>query len=131
MSDPLCTVLYDGGCPLCGREIGHYRRFAGDLPIRWVDVAPLDADPAPTYGVSRLDALKVFHVIDAGGAVHRGARAFVALWALLPRYRWLARACRALRVESLLDAVYFRFAERHFARRCRDGVRGADARIKG
>ncbi len=118
------TVLYDGGCPLCGREIGHYRRLADGLPIRWVDAAPLEADLGP-YGVSRLDALKVFHVIDSEGVTHRGAHAFIALWAILPRYRWLARACRAARAAPLLDRVYHRFAGWHFARRCRDGVCGS------
>lgn len=127
MSEPSLTVLYDGGCPLCSREIAHYRRVAGALPIAWVDIAPPDADPA-RYGVSRLDALRVFHVIDADGLAHRGARGFLALWAALPRYRWLARACRALRAEPLLDWLYRHFARWHFARRCRDGVCGLPER---
>lgn len=124
MSEPTHTVLYDGGCPLCGREIAHYRRIAGTLPIAWVDIAPLDADPS-AYGVSRIEALKVFHVIDAAGVTHKGARGFIALWSVLPRYRWLARLCRASRLEGLLDKVYQRFAAWHFVRRCRDGVCGA------
>jgi predicted DCC family thiol-disulfide oxidoreductase YuxK len=123
MSDAALTVLYDGGCPLCSREIAHYRRLATGLPIDWVDIAPLDANPA-AYGVSRLEALKVFHVIDDRGVMHKGARGFLALWAALPRYRWLAKLCRALRAEALLDIAYRRFAGWHFARRCRDGVCG-------
>lgn len=123
MSDSLFTVLYDGGCPLCSREIAHYRRIAENLPIAWIDVAPPDADPS-SYGVSRRDALRVFHVIDPDGVAHRGARGFLRLWAALPRYRWLARLCHALRVEPLLDYGYRHFANWHFARRCRDGVCG-------
>lgn len=124
MSDAhILTVLYDGGCPLCSREIGHYRRIAGNLPIRWVDATPPEANLA-LYGVSREEALKVFHVIDGTGAMHKGARAFIALWAELPRYRWLARVCRALRVEPLLDWAYRHFASWHYERRCREGVCG-------
>lgn len=124
MSEPNHTVLYDGGCPLCSREIAHYRRVAGAAaPIDWVDIAPPDADPA-AYGVSRLEALQVFHVIDPAGQPHKGARGFLALWAILPRYRWLARVCRALRLEPVLDWAYRHFAGWHFAKRCRDGVCG-------
>ncbi len=123
MSDAALTVLYDGGCPLCSREIAHYRRLATGLPIDWVDIAPLDADPR-AYGVSRLEAMQVFHVLDKQGVMHKGARGFLVLWAALPRYRWLAKLCRALRVEPLLDLAYRRFAGWHFARRCRDGVCG-------
>lgn len=117
------TVLYDGGCPLCSREIGHYRRLAAALPIRWVDVTLPETDLVP-YGVSRREALEVFHVIDGTGTMHRGARAFIALWAELPRYRWLARSCRLLRMEPLLERAYRRFATWHYQRRCREGVCG-------
>lgn len=123
MSDAALTVLYDGGCPLCSREIAHYRRLAVGLPIDWVDIAPLDADPK-AYGVSRLEALKVFHVLDRQGVMHKGARGFLVLWAALPRYRWLAKLCRALRAEPLMDRAYRRFAGWHFMRRCQEGVCG-------
>lgn len=124
MSEALpLTVLYDGGCPLCSREIAHYRRIADGLPIRWVDVVAPGANLAP-YGVTRDEALRVFHVIDRAGTMHTRARAFIALWAELPRYWWLARLCRTLRVEPLLDWAYGHFASRHYERRCREGACG-------
>jgi predicted DCC family thiol-disulfide oxidoreductase YuxK len=123
MSETPVTVLYDGGCPMCSREIDHYRRVAADRPIDWVDVTRPDADLS-RFGVNRREALEVFHVVDSAGTMHTGARAFIALWAELPGYRWLARACRTLRAAPLLDAAYRRFAAWHFARRCRDGACG-------
>ena len=30
-------VFYDGGCPLCRREIAHYRRIDSTGSLRWVD----------------------------------------------------------------------------------------------
>jgi len=125
MPEPTFTVLYDGGCPLCSREIDHYRRLAGGLPIRWVDVT-LPATDLGSYGVSLEDVLRRFHVIDGSGTVHTGARAFIALWAELPRYRRLARFCRTLRLAPVLEACYRRFADWHYVRRCRDGVCGTN-----
>ena len=121
MTDTQLTILYDGGCPMCSREINHYRRIAESLPLEWVDVTQADVDLAP-YGLDRETALRLFHVQDAAGVMHVGARAFITLWAELPGYRWLAKLCRGLGLAPLLEFVYIRFAGWHFRRRCRDGA---------
>lgn len=123
MTQTRMTVLYDGGCPLCSREINHYRRLAGDRPIDWIDVAQPAANIG-RFGLNREEALKLFHVIDRTGCMHSGVRAFIALWAELPRYRWPARLCRSLGLAPVLEIVYARFAGWHFRRRCRDGACG-------
>ncbi len=116
-------VLFDGGCPLCSREIGHYRRLAAGEPIDWLDVTQPDID-LDRFGLSRDEALRLFHVVDSAGVMHVGARAFIALWSALPGYRWLARGVRALGLAPLLEALYTRFAGWHYRRRCNDGVCG-------
>ena len=120
MPQPNMIVLYDGGCPMCSREILHYRRIAGDRPIDWIDVTQPEANLAP-FGLNREEALRLFHVVDRSGAMQVGARAFMALWAELPGYRWLARVCRGLRLAPVLEWVYVRFAGWHFRRRCVEG----------
>ena len=117
------TVLYDGGCPLCSREINHYRRLSSTRPVRWVDVTQ-DPESARTFGLDQTEALQLFHVIDANGAMQIGLRAFMALWSELPGYRWLSITIRKLGAEGWLDRLYRRFAAWHFRRRCPDGVCG-------
>ncbi len=123
MTAQAITVLYDGGCPLCRREINHYRRIAVDLPIEWVDVCLAECDLA-RFGLTRQDAMQLFHVVDATGTLRVGAQAFIALWSVLPGYRWLSKLCRGLGLAPLLEFVYVRFAGWHYRRRCRDGVCG-------
>jgi predicted DCC family thiol-disulfide oxidoreductase YuxK len=41
MGDRL-TVYYDGGCPICAREIGFYRARPGAEGFDWVNVAGVD-----------------------------------------------------------------------------------------
>lgn len=122
-SAPTLTVLFDGGCPLCSREIAHYQRIASHSPITWLDVSK-PGIPLSAYGVTAEQAMRWFHVIDAEGHAHIGAAGFIRLWAALPGYRWLARACRILKLTPLLDRIYVRFADWRFVRRCRDGVCG-------
>lgn len=86
------TVLYDGGCPLCRREIGVYRGLAAVEPLCFADVSDA-AQPLPP-GTTRAQLMARFHVRDAEGRLLSGAAAFLALWAVLPGWRWLARLGR-------------------------------------
>ena len=111
MSSALMTVLYDGGCPMCSREILHYQKIAGDRPIRWLDVTLKATDMSP-YGLT------------VEGPMKAGASAFVALWSELPYYHWLAKVILATGTLPWLEAVYVRFAKWHFKRRCATGTCG-------
>lgn len=113
----LPLVFYDGECPLCRREIAHYRRLRGAELIAWVDITK-DETILDTYGLSRDVAMARFHVRDLSGHWQTGAWGFTELWAHLPAYRWLARALRALRLEPLLDLLYTRFARWRLRRSC-------------
>jgi ubiquinone biosynthesis monooxygenase Coq7 len=108
-AEPQClTVLYDGACPLCRREIGLYRNLAPLQPVEFVDLAdPSSGDVAssPT-GLSREQLLARFHVRLPDGQMESGARAFLALWARLPYWRWLSRLGRLPGVAALLELLY-------------------------
>lgn len=85
------TIFYDGGCPLCAREIAFYRRCAGAGRLDWIDVAAWGAEDA-VDGLSKATALARFHVMTADGRFHQGGRAFARLWCALPAFRlfgWL------------------------------------------
>ena len=89
------TVLYDGACPLCRREIGVYRGLQPlqpDAPVCFADVSDT-ALPLPP-GTTREQLLARFHVRGRDGQLLSGAQAFLALWAALPGWRWLALAGR-------------------------------------
>ena len=89
---PPLTVLYDGACPLCRREISVYRGLQplnAETPVCFVDVSNADL-PLP-LGTTREQLLARFHVRGPDGHLLSGAQAFLALWAALPGWRWLAR----------------------------------------
>jgi predicted DCC family thiol-disulfide oxidoreductase YuxK len=98
------TVLYDGACPLCRREIALYRRLNSAAPVQYCDVSR-PGGPLPP-GRSRLELLARFHVVRSDGRVLDGAPAFIALWAVLPGWRWLARLARLPGAPWLLDRGY-------------------------
>jgi demethoxyubiquinone hydroxylase (CLK1/Coq7/Cat5 family) len=86
------TVLYDGGCPLCQREIAHVQRLAQKQSGSGLCFADISrSDDTTVSDIERQALLARFHVQRADGSRLSGAAAFVAMWGRLPGWRWLAR----------------------------------------
>lgn len=103
------TVLYDGGCPLCRREIAHVQGLAKEgSALCFVDISTTsDTRPATDRFASDRQALLArFHVQREDGSRLSGAAAFVAMWARLPGWRWAARLAQLPGALTLLEAAY-------------------------
>lgn len=101
MSDET-RILYNDSCPVCRFEIDHYRAVAAR------DGAPLRFDrleAAAGWGMTEDQAARRLHVMR-GGEVLSGLEAFRAIWATLPRWRWLARVTGWPVVRPVVGVVY-------------------------
>jgi predicted DCC family thiol-disulfide oxidoreductase YuxK len=106
-SAPVLTVLYDGGCPLCRREIGVYRDLQPlhlGSPVYFADISDSAVQLPP--GTTREQLLMRFHVKGRDGELLSGAQAFLALWSNLPGWRWLALTGRVPGVTWLMERTY-------------------------
>ena len=110
-------VFYDGGCPLCRREIAHYRRIDSTGSLCWVD-AMTEPEALARHGLSLQQAMAELHVLDGDGRWQRGVDAFLVIWQQLPAYRWLAKLVTALGLRRPLGFVYRHFAAWRYRHRC-------------
>jgi predicted DCC family thiol-disulfide oxidoreductase YuxK len=103
-SQPLLSVLYNSGCPVCSAEIGHYARQASDagLPIRFDD---LNTGALARWGLDADQAARRLYV-QKDGVLVSGVPAFLLLWAQLPRYRLLARLVGLPGIRQTACAAY-------------------------
>ena len=104
------VVWFDGGCPLCRREIALMRKLDRRGSIDFVDAAD-DASVCPT---SRAEMLSQLHVLERDRLL-TGASAFAAMWRAIPILRpvgLLARSSLMLNVLERLYAVFLRFRPR-------------------
>lgn len=102
--DDTLTVLYDGACPLCRREIAHLQGLAqrqGDGTLHFVDISR-----EAVCGSERAALLARLHVQRADGTRLHGAAAFVAMWGRLPGWRRLAALARLPGMLSLMERAY-------------------------
>ncbi len=96
-------VLYNESCPICSREIKHYARLAedGDLPLAFDGLG----DAAADWGIEAETAAKRIHV-QQGDRLLVGVPAFLAMWAEIPRYRWLAKVVGAPVIRPIVTVIY-------------------------
>nr|WP_314442460.1 DUF393 domain-containing protein [uncultured Sphingomonas sp.] len=102
----MLTVWFDGGCPLCRREIALMRRLDRGAHIDFVDVS--DPSAADTCPIDRAELLARFHA-EEDGRLLSGAAAFAAMWRAIPLLRPLGLAARNRHVLGLLERAYVRF----------------------
>lgn len=102
------TVLFDGECPLCQREIAHVKGLAkrqSDCSLCFVDISG-GAEGDTAFVADRATLLARFHVQRPDGSRLDGAEAFVAMWSRLLGWRWLARLARLPGMLWLLELAY-------------------------
>jgi predicted DCC family thiol-disulfide oxidoreductase YuxK len=96
------TVYYDGTCALCSLEIGYYEGRIGADRIDFVNIAtaPMPED------LTRHAAMARFHVRRSDGSLLSGARAFIAVWDSLPKWRWAARLAHLPGAARAMEGAY-------------------------
>jgi predicted DCC family thiol-disulfide oxidoreductase YuxK len=108
MSEQKTAIVYfDGGCPLCRSEIAHYQRQDKNDRIAFVDVSPIDVELGD--GLTREQAMSRLHLRSSDGTMRSGAAAFVAIWELLPNWRWAARIAQMPGAIHALEFCYRAF----------------------
>jgi predicted DCC family thiol-disulfide oxidoreductase YuxK len=102
MRAPQVTVWFDGGCPLCLREIGLMRRLDRRGAIAFVDLT----DGETTCPIDRGELLARFHARERDGALVSGAAAFAAMWRAIPVLAWAGHLARLPPAAWLLERGY-------------------------
>ena len=105
-TSPRPIVYYDGGCPLCAREIAFWRGRRGAERFDGIDVADLPADAEVSSDLRVCDAMARFHVRRADGSLVDGAKAFLELWKALPLTRPIAWFLSIPPGPGILEAAY-------------------------
>jgi predicted DCC family thiol-disulfide oxidoreductase YuxK len=98
-------VWFDGGCPLCRREIAVMRRLDRAGAIQFLDVASPDEGAFP---LDRAELLARFHAMEDGRLVS-GAAAFAAMWRAIPTLRPIGLLARNPLALRLLESAYRAF----------------------
>ncbi|MEN9860231.1 MAG: thiol-disulfide oxidoreductase DCC family protein [Vulcanococcus sp.] len=107
---PALTLLYDGGCPLCVREVDFLQRrdqrlHPANPQLAFVDIDAADYDPALHGGISYRQAMGRIHAIEADGTVLRDVDVFRAAYRLI-NLGWLYAPTGWPGLRAVADGLY-------------------------
>ena len=110
MSNPELTLLFDGACPLCRREVEALRsRDQGNGQICFVDIDAPDYDPAAHGGISYREAMGRIRAIGADGRVIVDVAAFREAYRLVG-LGWLYAPTTWPLLKPVVDGIYGHWA---------------------
>ena len=110
-SAPDLTLLFDGGCPLCVREVQFLKRRDRQDRLAFVDIDAADYDPAAHAGISYRVAMGRIHAIAGSGEVLRDVAVFREAYRLIG-LGWLYAPTRWPLIGRVVDWVYEIWAAR-------------------
>ena len=99
------TLLYDGGCPLCLREVSFLRQRDRRGQIQFVDVDAADYAPEDWGGITYRQAMARIHAIAADGTVLTDVAVFRAAYRLIG-LGWVYAPTTWPLLGTLVDRVY-------------------------
>ena len=100
------TVLFDGGCPLCLREVNTLQRLDnGRQRLAFVDIDQPDYNPSLHQGISYRQAMGRMHAIRSDGEVITDVEVFRQAYAIVG-FGWLYAPTRWPVISVLVDALY-------------------------
>jgi predicted DCC family thiol-disulfide oxidoreductase YuxK len=118
-SPPRLTLLYDGGCPLCLREVRFLgnrdqQRHGADRRLAFVDIDAPDYDPDRHGGISYREAMGRIHGLEADGRVLRDVAVFRRAYDLVG-LGWLYAPTTWPLLGGLVNGLYGLWARQRLA----------------
>ncbi len=83
MTPKKLVLLFDGGCPLCQREVSFLRSRDSLARISFVDIDSPEYNPELYSGISYREAMGTIHAITSSGEVLTGVRVFREVYRLV------------------------------------------------
>lgn len=99
------TLLYDGGCPLCLREVTFLKRRDQRQRLAFVDINATDYRSAEHQGITYREAMGRIHAVQADGTVLRDVAVFREAYRLIG-LGWIYAPTRWPLLGPLADAAY-------------------------
>ena len=80
-------VFYNKSCNICKTEINHYKKHCKNKKISWVNVVN-NKEALVSTSKTYPELLRRIH-ISKNGKIISGTAAFIEIWKIIPRYKFL------------------------------------------
>ena len=99
------TVLYDGGCPLCRREVDYLSRQDKANNLQFVDIDRSEYNPEEYQGITYEQAMATIHAIQNDGTIIKNLAVFREAYKAIGK-GWLYKPTQWPVVSTVANSLY-------------------------
>ena len=99
------TILFDGGCPLCKREVDFLQSRNQKGYLKFIDINSSDFSYNLKYGISYKQAMERIHALKSDGSVVKDIKVFQEAYNLIG-LGWIYAPTTLPIVDTFIEFIY-------------------------
>ena len=99
------TILFDGGCPLCKREVDFLQSRNQKGYLSFIDINSSDFSLNLKYGISYKQAMERIHAFKSDGSVIKDIKVFQEAYSLIG-LGWIYTPTKLRTLEKFIEFTY-------------------------
>ena len=105
MNTAKLTIFFDGGCPLCQREVDFLESRNHKLDLKFVDINSSDFPLNNKYGITYKQAMERIHALKSDGSVIKDIKVFQEAYRIIG-LGWIYAPTKLPILDRLFGAIY-------------------------
>ena len=99
------TIFFDGGCPLCRREVDFLQSRNQKGHLGFVDINNSDFSLDPKYGITYKQAMERIHALKIDGSVIKDIKVFQEAYGLIG-LGWIYAPTKLPVLDKFIEFIY-------------------------
>ena len=105
MNTPKLTIFFDGGCPLCKREVDFLQSKNQKGALRFIDINTSDFFSDLKYGITYKQAMDRIHAMKSDGSVIKDIKVFQEAYSLIG-LGWIYAPTKLPILDKFIEFIY-------------------------
>ena len=99
------TIFFDGGCPLCKREVDFLQSKNQKGALRFIDINTSDFSSDLKYGITYKQAMDRIHAMKSDGSVIKDIKVFQEAYSLIG-LGWIYAPTKLPILDKFIEFIY-------------------------
>ena len=105
MNTPKLTIFFDGGCPLCKREVDFLQSKNQKGALSFIDINTSDFSSDLKFGITYKQAMDRIHAMKSDGSVIKDIKVFQEAYSLIG-LGWIYAPTKLPILDKFIEFVY-------------------------
>ena len=105
MNKAKLTIFFDGGCPLCQREVDFLQSRNKEAKLKFIDINNSDLSLELNYGITYKQAMQRIHALKSDGSIIKDLKVFQEAYKLIG-LGWVYAPTKLPIIDKLFEIIY-------------------------